>query len=41
VTYVHVTVAVMSVELCNSVSISMIWQQTISVKQGAEYHKMY
>jgi len=40
-TYVHVTVAVLNVELCNSVSISMIWQHKISVNHWMEYHKMY
>jgi len=29
-----------NVELCNSVSISMLWQHKISVNQWMEYHKM-
>jgi hypothetical protein len=29
VTYVHVTVALLNVELCNSVSISMLWRHKI------------
>ena len=40
-TNVHVTVVVLNVELCNSVSISMIWQHKISVNQWMEYHKIY
>jgi len=33
VTYVQVTVGLLNVELCNSVSSSMIWQHKISVNQ--------
>jgi len=29
-----------NVELCNLVSISMLWQQKISVNELMEYHKM-
>jgi len=41
VTYVHVTVAALNVELCNSVSIRMAWQHKISVNRWMEYRKMY
>jgi len=41
VTYVHVTVGLLNVELCNSVSISMIWQHKISVNRWMEYYKMH
>jgi len=41
VTYVHFTVGLLNVVMCNSVSISMIWQHKISLNQRMEYYKMY
>jgi len=37
VTYVHVTVALLNVDLCNSISIIMIWQHKISINGWMEY----
>jgi hypothetical protein len=33
VTYAHVTFAVLNVEMCNSVSINVMWQHKIAVNQ--------
>ena len=37
VTYVHVTVAPLNLELCDSDSMSMLWQHKILVNQWMEY----
>jgi len=41
VTYVQVTVVVLNVELCNSVSVNVLTQHETSVKYWMEYRKMY